>query len=381
MHGMRRIKPWFGRAVALTLLLSIALAHPAMAEEELADLIAKSYKALRTRNFEAVLLIQSVGKTGELESAQFRLYRLSDNTTRIEPVSQIHRIGSYILETDEGTFRVMSEMRTAFLVPGRRVGSAFELLERFLSPKTPSAEIRTERTVLRGEEFYRIYSEPDNVGRSRIQVLVSPSDFLPREINLFLVMDRPGISLRLDQLKTRPTDYFPEDFFRVPRLFRVIRTEEPRIPELRARIEQLRRRHRGMMEEQEKKPTLLGGQEDFLPLLPANLPQGFSISSIDPLFFKGDLVFHIKITLPEDQGLVSLFEAKDSQLIEEAGSLVKTDGLNVLSTTTEQGIFALLVSEELNEEELRQIADSLRENPELALELLEPIINRNDAME
>ncbi len=356
----------------LALVLSSLLFSPvgAVVDESL-DVIKKAYEALRTKNFKAVITISSNDESPTPQSATFLIYRLSSNIVRLNQIDDNREMESYFLETPPNrTLRVVPLMKTAIEIPGRRVGLPFEILLRFLNPLTPKNDIRVSYKPGNNGGYYEIHSANEVGGKACIQLLVSASDFLPRKVTLFLMVNKPGISFNLKSLELQDIEDFPPGFFDVPSDFRIISLHQTQPRLLRERVLEIGRRHGISGDTISSSDKTKFVELKFLPLLPSKLPKDFTITGVEPLLYKNSLVFHIKITRSGNPALISIFEAKEPSLVRQVSRDNKPNTPTRLLTKKRGDIYALIMSEEVSKEDLQLIADSLREDKELAVRLL-----------
>jgi len=372
-------------ASGLAFLLFFAVASDA-SELSSGKVQQKALLALRNKPFKALAVIRGEADKRSHPSV-FVLYHLPDHTVRLEPTRKDPNEQWYIIETLEGTYRVLPELKKAFFVRGRRVGTLFRALEGFLSESTPVSSIRLESLEKGGAKVYRLYAVAPLQGRPKLEVVIHGEDFLPRAIRLLLPGSKLSLSVELSEVEKIDPKAFPPSFFALPegcvlfgprgkqllkeREAQVLRNLERRL-KLRQEAGQLGTH---MATESDK-------DEEFVPVLPTYLPGDFSLLSIEPLFFHGALVFHLKATDPRSARLISIFQTRNASLLLQQKPSPRTDHMAFFLYQKPDGIFSLLVSSDVDEEELSKIANSLKENPEKAIELIEAgMLNLEEAIE
>lgn len=361
------------------MLLAIAvicgLATATMAEPLAADseVLANTLKALKTKCFRAVLVLAGARRGKIWDIPKFTIYRLPDNRIRLEPIGGKAERDWYLLEDPRQTIRVEVSSKCAFVVPGKRVSYLLHAVERFLEAGRHSQPPKLEQVTIKGERFYRVSFHELPYGSVRLQLLIDGKNFLPKEIKLLTRDNAPSIAVSFENIEVKSPSDFDSGVFEVPAGYKTFgigrkRTpaEEERLKNLRLKLSLPRNPLAGQMGGSSQ---LAGG--DFLPLTPTYLPEGFILLSADPVFFEDKLVFHLKAIHPEKLTLISIFESTDLGPIEQAKKRVKTDGFNIFAVERKDGIAVLVLSDDVSEEELSKIGNSLQEDQEQAVELLE----------
>ncbi len=365
--------------VFLALMLWLIVLIPAHAKpaDKLTDeqIIENAYKALISRSFRAVIWIKDE-RSGE-SPAVFVMSRRKDNTIRLEPIDKLHQPW-FIIENDKGTLRVIPSKHHAFLIRRRRIGIFFYILERVFNPLAKGSIIAIERQKLNSHEQYLITATgPSKHKRDKaaVKVLLDSRDFLPRQIILLGKDGEPHITARFTSLQIMHPSEFPPGYFDIPPDCRIITQDFAGKAEIREKLGKMRRQM-GFPEagKQATKffPLKKAGSDSklFLPLLPTYLPEGFTVESIEPVWYEGSIIFHVKILDRDNLRLISIFQSAKPDLLTKQVEL-KRDGLALFVKKMDKGPISLFVSSDVGVDELRKIADTLEEDKKKVLELLQ----------
>jgi hypothetical protein len=185
-----------------------------------------------------------------------------------------------------------------------------------------------------------------------------------------------GFKVVLSNVEVVAPGRFAPGFFEAPSDFQVIGSEAKIAEGQRKR---LRTFQKGLPQQRHSPEAMVDSlaaeeaeTDDFLPALPAQLPEGFVIESVTPLYFSGRLLYHIEVVNVTDVQLVSVFETRHEEFRKEFRRTQSKDGKRFLDLPIgETGIYVILISEDLTEEDLRAIYDSMEFQPDMAVQLID----------
>lgn|GEM_PF-4418870 len=386
--SFRRSITWIVGALGAVLALSwVAFAQTG---DQAKDVLERALRALRESNFTAHIVIRMPDGGQPQEVVELLLYRRPPDEIRLEPVVTRGEAGTwYILEKGQQNIQLISERKEALVLGRPRVGPIFAMVEAFLERGRGSGELAVSEVPpgKQGEKLVRIYA-PD---RSQpFELLVDTRDCLPRTITIRAPGGRKWMALALSKVEVVSPDYFTPEFFEVPPNWRVIGPPGPPQATEKERLRRFRRMMpgakpgRGERPPEEPKASVSGvageagktaqaellEDEGFLPLIPAQPPEGFSLAEVRVVFFQGDLIFHLELVNPEKRQLISIFQARGPKFFEETEDIEQPGRISIVRRLTDRGVLVLLLSSDVGEEELAAVADSLTDDPERARELV-----------
>jgi hypothetical protein len=210
-------------------------------------------------------------------------------------------------------------------------------------------------------------------------LIIGADDYLLREYTASPGHGKPGLTIRLNGLKAVPASQFPQDFFTVPAGYRVVGRQ--------GRLGQMERERLRLFQGNLRGPLLGqsgggrkaaaeslsggGGNEAWLPLLPMKMPPGFVIDTVMPLYFGDDLLYHVKLVEPGQLRLVSIFETQHQRLLEEFRRAKQPEGVKGVSREFNgTGIYVIILSDDLKQQQLDEIFSSLSFQPQVAVDLI-----------
>ncbi len=356
---------------AAFLALMLVMQPIAAVAESAAETAERLLQKLLEVSFKADMSAEIVGKEGD--SLAGRLYRRPPDRFRLEYYEEGEIVG-YYLEDAVKSVRVFPRERRAIVMRGRRLSPVFGLIAGCLA-RVPRDEGLTVTSDNRdGRKVYVLKAQS---GQAAFSAVFDAEDELIREFTASRQVGDPGIKLALSNVETVAAKAFPPGFFDIPPGFEVIglgaRIGEGQREQLRIFQKRLpKARHRALESKGVAEDAETAEGDYFLPALPMKLPQGFVIESVTPLFFSERLLYHIELVNSEDVQLVSVFETKHEEYRDEFRGIRRGNEKYYLDLPFgDTGIYVILISEDVKEEKLREIFESLEFQPEMALRLID----------
>jgi len=368
----------------VALLLSLPLAALAETQPEVA---LRILRALREVSFSADLVLTTT-EEGETVLAG-KLYRVPPDRFRLERWDE-GGLSDYLLEDPHLSIRVFPNERRAYAMRRHQLVPVFRMMGVLAAGPIRQGKAQMRESVADGSEVYIFNSGQPG---SPVKLVVSASDFLPRELVLGFDKQAEAVVLKLTDVKVLH-EPLPPQMFVVPEEYAIVGFPQGMGEREKGRLRLFQGRLRKRMgagnraAATQEAPPELGEKaapadscelrtDDYLPVLPAYLPQGFSIHTVTPLYFTDNLIFHVEIVNPARAQLISLFETRNEGFGKELKSSSFTRERQVLFGEYEDsGLFVLLMSENVPVEELRRVLESLEEQPELSAKLIDEALRR-----
>ncbi len=327
-------------------------------------------RTLMESSFKADVVFKVVGK--ESESLTGRLYRQPPNHFRLEYYEGEELIG-YYLEDGRTSTRVFPRERRALVMRGRRLSPIFILIASCLGRAVQEKQLVLTEEYRQGRASYVLSGFAGVKGFSAV---FDAEDELLRVFTAEGQKGELGFKVVLSNVEAVAPGGFALGFFAAPSDFQVFgpaaqiaEGERERLRIFQRRLPQQRHHQKSLDEFRDMEET---GTGDFLPALPSQLPEGFVIESVTPLYFSGRLLYHIELINVADVQLVSVFETRHEGFRKEFQKTWRKDGKRFLDLPLgETGIYVILISEDLTEEELRAIYDSMEFQPDVAVQLID----------
>jgi len=349
----------------------LVFAQPAAAVADDATETANSL--LRTfleTSFKADVVFTVVGK--ESQGLSGRLYRQPPNHFRLEYYEGEELVG-YYLEDGRTSARVFPRERKAVLMMRQRLSPIFALIAGCLERAAKENELALTEEYREGRESY-VFS--GFAGAGAFSAVFDAEDKLLRVFKADGQKGDLGFNMVLSNVEAVAPGGFAAGFFSAPPDFqvfgpaaRVAEGERKRLRTFQRRLPQQQHHPKALEESLNAEES---STEDFLPALPTQLPKGFVIESVTPLFFSGRLLYHIELVNVADVQLVSVFETRHEEFRKEFQRTWRKDGKRFLDLPLgDSGIYVILISEDIAEDALRAIYDSMEFQPDLAVQLID----------
>jgi|GEM_PF-3266866 len=357
---------------ALFVLLVFAQPAPAITGEA-AETAKRLLHNLRESSFKADVVFEVIGISGkESESLTGRLYRQPPDHFRLE-YYEGEQLAGYYLEDGKVSTRVFPGESKVLVMRRQRLMPIFALIAGCLDRAMQEKNLILTEELREGRASYVVSGF---AGTKGFNAVFDAEDELLRVFAADEQKGELGFKVVLSNVETVAHRGFAPGFFTAPPDFQVIGLASKIAEGQRKR---LRTFQKGLPQQQHppKAPEDSFAAEevdtdDFLPALPSRLPKGFVIESVTPLFFSGRLLYHIELVNVTDVQLVSVFETKHEEFRKEFQNTWRKNGKRFLDLPLgETGIYVILISEDIAEEELREIYDSMEFQPDLAVQLID----------
>jgi hypothetical protein len=311
-------------------------------------------------------------------TASGKLHRLPPDFCRLEQY-QAGKLVSYYIEDSSSAVKIVPSEKRGFVIPGRRMNALFELMDLSLVSSRDRGSLRVSPGKSSGRKVLIMQGSSD---ASAFTLIIDPNDYLPREYTAKPGHGKPGLTVKLKGLKTVPASAFKGGFFAMPPGYREVGRREPLKGEDFNRLRQFQLRLRGPLFGEKKSATspavedaLAGGgpnrDEVWLPVLPTRMPPGFVIDTITPLYFTGDLLYHVKFVEPGQLKLVSIFETQHERLLNDFQRTQRNSSEKfIVKEYDDSGIFIIILSSDLGQQQLNDMFNSLSYQPQIAVDLL-----------
>jgi hypothetical protein len=333
---------------------------------------AKVRNALANTPFIAELTVQ-LGPGGGNTSG--KLSRMPPDCSRLEQYKS-GKLASYYLEDAFTATKVELGNRRAYNIPGRRVNALFELVGLSLTSSLGHNSLSVSQGKSAGHKVLIMHGTAD---AATFTLIIGADDYLPREYAASPGRGKPGLTIRLNGLKVVQASQFPKGFFEVPQGYRVVGRQTSLGQMERERLRLFQSRLRGPLLGQgapgaskaAAETISGGGNESWLPLLPMKMPPGFVIDTVMPLYFGDDLLYHVKLVEPGQLKLVSIFETQNQRLLDDFRRAKQPEGVKGVSREFNgTGIYVIILSDDLKQQQLDEIFGSLSFQPQVAVDLL-----------
>jgi hypothetical protein len=311
-------------------------------------------------------------------TASGKLHRLPPDFCRLEQY-EAGKLTSYYVEDSSSAVKIVPAEKRAFVIPGRRISALFELINLSLDSSTNRKSLRVSQGKSSGRKMLIVKGSSD---AASFTLVVDANDYLPREYNASPGRGKPGLTMRLSGLKTVSASDFKGGFFAVPKGYREIGRREPLSREDTERLRLFQIRLRGpLYGEQKRAPGPAAEQalgsggggvaEVWLPVLPMKMPPGFVIDTITPLYFSGNLLYHVKLVEPGQLKLVSIFETQHEKMLEDFQRNPKDSSAKlIVKEYDDSGIYVIILSDDLEKRQLDDLFGSFSYQPQLAVDLI-----------
>jgi len=353
------------------LLALLVFAQPAAAITEKATETAKRLlHTLMESSFKADVVFAVVGK--ESESLTGRLYRQPPYNFRLEYYEGEELVG-YYLEDGKGSTRVFPRESKVLVMRRQRLMPIFALIAGCLDRAVQEKNLVLTEERREGRVSYVLSGI---AGRKGFNAVFDVEDGLLRVFAADEQKGDLGFKVVLSNVEAVAPGRFAPGFFEAPSDFQVI-GPEAKIAE--GQRKRLRTFQKGLPQQRHSPEAMVDSlaaeeaeTDDFLPALPTQLPEGFVIESVTPLYFSGRLLYHIELVNVAHVQLVSVFETRYEEFRKEFQKTWRKDGKRFLDLPLgETGIYVILISEDLAEDELRAIYDAMEFQPDLAIQLID----------
>jgi outer membrane lipoprotein-sorting protein len=353
------------------LLALLVFAQPASAiTEEATETAMRLSRTLKETNFKADVVFTIVGE--ESESLSGRLYRQPPRHFRLEYYEDEELVG-YYLEDGKGSTRVFPREQKVLHMRRQRLSPIFALIAACLDRSLHEETLATVEERTSGRATYVLNGFAGEKGFSAV---FDTEDELLRVFTADEQKGQLGFRVELNNVEIVAPGGFAPGLFAPPVDFQVIgsvtqvpESQRERLRKFQERLPQ--QRHRPKVSE-ELHDAEEADADDFLPALPTHLPEGFIIESVTPLYFSGRLLYHIELANVTAVQLVSVFETKHEEFRKEFQNTWRKDGKRFLDLPLGQtGIYVILISEDVKEDALQLIYDSMEFQPELAVQLID----------
>ena len=374
VESVRIMKGNWAKLLPAALFALLMLAQPAGAiTEKAAETAKRLLRTLMETSFKADVAFEVIGVVGqESERLTGRLYRQPPDRFRLEYFEDEEPAG-YYLEDGKISTRVFPGDGKILVMQRQRLMPIFALIAGCLDRAVREKNLAITEERREGRASYVLSGF---AGKKGFNAVFDVEDELLRVFTADVQEGELGFKVVLSNVEVIAPGGFVPGFFTAPSGFQVIgpAVKVPEGQRKRLRIFQKalpQQRHPSKAQE-DSLAAEEAGTDDFLPALPTQLPEGFIIESVTPLFFSGRLLYHIELVNVVDVQLVSIFETQHEEFRKEFQSTWRKDGKHFIDLPLgETGIYVILISEDLGEEELKSIYDSMEFQPDLAIQLID----------
>jgi hypothetical protein len=329
---------------------AVLLALPAVAQEDASSLIDGAIKSLDCVAFQGDAKSLPQGMMSRFAVVN-RVVHIPPDLYRVDPMGP----GSppfFFIENESGSFKVDKQTQQVVPLKAGRLREGEVFLSKFLQRLKGHGDLKVESISFLSRPGWRI----THSNKFLISVVVDDATKFPLKYEVVgpggrLMIYHEFISI---SFIASPASVDPATF-RPPADYEQLKP----LPRTGERVD--------LFPNWQRKEA---SEPEFLPLIPTYYPPGFELTSVAPVRFKGNLIFHLQMRDSDRDAVISVFESKNPRMeqVAERGRR-RPRGLNV-HHRHKNGIYVLIIGR-MSQSVLKRIGDSLDEDDVLAFALLE----------
>ena len=376
--------------LAVILMTFLLLALPAMAQDKptVEDLISKAIESLNTTSYEGRMRFSD--PYGDGSEKLVDIVFVSPSDFKVQPLlNSKQKAGYYFIESAEGLVKVYGSANITEEMPARRFIIDNLLRRRVLELMAGHENVNILTGSFNGEPVYILRDEVNAESNYSITIHISRETNFPLSLQQEDERGNRQVYYEFEEINYIDDSQEYADIFSLTEYKSFMQEQKQAAPiaslDITARTGRVDGAGNLQEEQIEYKPrSALGVQKIPFPLIPVEMPNGYTLSNISPLDFgtneQAMLVYQLELFNPNSNGTISIFQTKDKELEElfSSGLEVSEEGYYV--ATTSDG-WLIAVFGDVSKGQFNEIFTSLSEENDAAYDMLNRALSKEELLD